>query len=96
MMSLLVLGRSSLLRFDDKQFPPEGGEVIVELSYRHEPATDGKKLLGEVLITGTYTGTGMSKETLEKLFIIFLQADGDAVRIYGGTGIGRFICVGMV
>lgn len=34
------------------------------------------------------TGTGISKENIEKIFISFEQADGTISREYGGTGLG--------
>ena len=68
----------------------------MEIFSRDEPLTDGMKLLGEVVISVKGTGIGMSKETLEKLFTHFFQAVSDAARKYDGTGIGLFICKGMV
>ncbi|MEE9303849.1 MAG: sensor histidine kinase [Thiotrichaceae bacterium] len=78
------------------KFTPTGGEVIVEVSSRGEPATGGRKTPREVVTSVKDTGIGMSKETLEKLFTPFFQADSDAARKYGGSGLGLSICKGIV
>ena len=78
------------------KFTPKGGEVTVKVSSRGGPATDGKNTAMEVVISVKDTGIGMSKKTLEKLFTSFFQADSDAARKYGGSGLGLSICKGIV
>ncbi|HSH02484.1 MAG TPA: ATP-binding protein [Anaerolineae bacterium] len=43
---------------------------------------------GQVIISVTDTGMGISKDDLEKIFAEFVQADGSMTRAKGGTGLG--------
>jgi two-component system, sensor histidine kinase len=57
------------------------GSIIAELS----PASGGRS---GVVLTVRDTGVGMDKETLQRLFTRFYQADNSLRRRIGGTGLG--------
>lgn len=63
------------IKFTDK------GEISVKVD-RHDVAVD------HVTIVVEDTGQGMDKETLERLFTRFYQADNSSLRRIGGTGLG--------
>ena len=68
------------------KFTHVGGRVRLRLETGDLP--DGRSL---VAITISDNGIGMSQETLDKLFSIFVQADGTIARRFGGTGLGLAI-----
>lgn len=51
---------------------------------------------GEILISVTDTGAGISKEDQEKLFLPFSQVDASPTRKTGGTGLGLSICQQLI
>lgn len=68
------------------KFTPAKGKIVVA----------AKKVKNEVMVQVTDTGIGMSRETLNKLFTRFYQADSDIRRRFGGTGLGLSICKGII
>ncbi len=68
------------------KFTETGGAVDVRLSATLQ--ADGRHL---VTVEISDTGIGMSRETVEKLFSTFNQADVSTSRRYGGTGLGLAI-----
>lgn len=68
------------------KFTERGGSVGVNVGA--EPQSDGNHI---VAVTVTDTGIGMSRETIDKLFAAFTQADGSTSRRFGGTGLGLAI-----
>ncbi|MGD2082506.1 MAG: response regulator [Chromatiales bacterium] len=65
----------------------ERGGVLVEVS----KVKSGRKEV-ELQFAVKDTGVGMSKQTAEKLFSFFTQADASTTRRHGGTGLGLAIC----
>jgi signal transduction histidine kinase len=63
------------------KFTPRDGRVTVRL-YRHE---------GDVVLSVTDTGIGISPEFLPSVFDRFTQADGSVTRRHGGLGLGMAI-----
>jgi two-component system sensor histidine kinase/response regulator len=67
------------------------GDILVELNVKGKSKNEI-----ELVITVTDTGIGMSRETTDKLFSPFTQADASSTRKYGGTGLGLSICKRLV
>ncbi|NWG87194.1 MAG: response regulator [Hydrogenophilaceae bacterium] len=61
------------------KFTEQGG---VTLAVRHDPAA------GQLALTVSDTGIGLSPDQLAKLFQPFTQADASTTRRFGGTGLG--------
>ncbi|MEI8195182.1 MAG: PAS domain-containing sensor histidine kinase [Phycisphaerae bacterium] len=68
------------------KFTPQGGAVTVKT--RNEMQGGIQTLVVEV----QDTGIGMTSETLERVFLMFEQADRNIARRYGGLGVGLAIC----
>ncbi|MEA3228634.1 MAG: ATP-binding protein [Campylobacterota bacterium] len=68
------------------KFTPKDGEIIFDIDYKND----------SLIITVTDSGIGMNKETQDKIFKPFEQADGSTTRKYGGTGLGLSITQNLV
>ena len=66
------------------KFTHEGG-VVVKTGIRHDPG--GARLHFEIVDSGI----GIDRETIDRLFNKFSQADASTTREYGGTGLGLAI-----
>ncbi len=71
----------------------EGGRIDFGVRVVDSPPGDARRWM---LFTVQDTGIGMSKETLEKVFQPFTQADTSTTRRYGGTGLGLSIARSLV
>ena len=67
------------------KFTSQGGISLSAHILEHNDAS----LLVEIAVRDT--GTGISPEALEKIFLPFEQEDGSTTRTYGGTGLGLTI-----
>jgi PAS domain S-box-containing protein len=67
------------------------GEVSVRVLHK---AVHG--IRNRIRIEVQDTGTGLTKETADRLFTPFTQADGSGRRQFGGTGLGLAICKQLV
>jgi signal transduction histidine kinase/DNA-binding response OmpR family regulator/HPt (histidine-containing phosphotransfer) domain-containing protein len=65
----------------------ERGGVLVEVTKRKASRKEV-----EIQFAVKDTGVGMTRETAEKLFSSFTQADASTTRRHGGTGLGLAIC----
>ncbi len=63
------------------------GEIKVSVT----PNVD-KAIPGNMVIAVSDTGVGIAKESIDKLFQAFSQADSSITRKFGGTGLGLAIC----
>lgn len=72
---------SNAVKFTNK------GEVKIKVEFK---PCDGNQFC--VHTTVQDSGIGMSEDQLNKLFVIFDQADNTTTRLYGGTGLGASIC----
>jgi len=68
------------------KFTEIGGRVVLRVATTDLP--DGGS---RVAITVLDSGIGMSRETMDRLFSQFVQADGSISRRFGGTGLGLAI-----
>ncbi len=68
------------------KFTPVKGKIVVK----------AKKVKNQVLVQVTDTGIGISSTTNKMLFTRFFQADSSIRRRFGGTGLGLFICRGII
>src|SRR5450432_1490475 len=81
LMAVISLGSvASLSQFTSK------GEIAINVENQGQEE-QGYRLLFSV----TDTGSGISKEGIEKLFKAFQQVDTSTTRRYGGTGLGLVI-----
>jgi len=76
---------SNAIKFTDS------GNVTIGINKRAESRTQT-----ELLFTVRDTGIGMDKQTADKLFLPFSQAQASTTRTYGGTGLGLAICKRLV
>ncbi len=88
-----------------KSDSPRLAQVLTDLinnSIDFIPKNTGKieinaqKKDGEVLFSVKDNGIGISLETQKNLFQKFYQADTSITRKHGGTGLGLFVCKGIV
>ena len=68
----------------------EKGKVTLSVSSQYDASKDN------ILIEIADTGIGIDKNTMDKLFVRFSQADDSITRKYGGTGLGMSITQSLV
>lgn len=68
------------------KFTPDGGRVVISAR------TSGR----DVVLTVQDNGIGMTQAQLDKLFLPFSQVHDDPAQRLRGTGLGLFICKGIV
>lgn len=69
----------------------EEGEITVTVGPHISPTGHG-----EIIVSVTDTGAGISVEDQEKLFLPFSQVDASPTRKTGGTGLGLSICQQLI
>lgn len=69
----------------------EKGEILIEVEVFQK-----EKNIENIRFSVKDSGIGMTKDTLDKLFKPFAQADSSSTRKYGGTGLGLSICKAYV
>jgi two-component system, sensor histidine kinase and response regulator len=79
---------SNAVKFTDR------GEVAVSLAIERASATSDSELALRFVVKDT--GSGMTEETLSRLFAAFVQGDSSTTRRYGGTGLGLAIAKELV
>jgi len=68
------------------KFTPQGGDIYMTL--KRIGSSDGKV---EIEASVQDTGIGITKEQLDRLFNVFVQADSGTAKRFGGTGLGLAI-----
>ena len=71
----------------------EKGQVLIRVSQSNSPETSG---IVKILIEIIDTGVGISKRSVDRLFLPFSQAEASMSRRYGGTGLGLSISKQLV
>jgi PAS domain S-box-containing protein len=74
------------------KFTAKGG---VRVAVRWVPAASAGRH-GELILSVTDTGIGISPQQQQQLFQKFSQADSSTTRRYGGTGLGLAICRNLI
>jgi PAS domain S-box-containing protein len=75
------------LKFTDR------GQVLLNIQLRPTSARDDRCHERDIVFSVADTGIGISKESQQRLFQPFTQADSSTTRKYGGTGLGLILCL---
>jgi signal transduction histidine kinase/CheY-like chemotaxis protein len=72
------------------KFTPEGGRITLAAAFQPEnsPAEHPEPSIGQIVISVTDTGIGMSPENQGRIFAEFVQVDASLARRHEGTGLG--------